>query len=80
MGCGRRHHPLLHSSELKQNKQDGDSTKANEVKDREAQAEAKGPNAETGHCGATDTTKRQVCLRFIPVKVFSRDSSREKIA
>ena len=79
-GCGRRHHPLLHSSELKQNKQDGDSTKANEVKDQEAQAEpeAKGPNAQTGHCGATDTMKRQARLRAIPVKVFSRDSSREK--
>ena len=79
VGCSRRHHPLLNSSELKQNKPDGDSTKANEVKDQEAQAEAKGPNAQTGHCGATDTMKRQVCLRVIPVKVFSRDSSREKI-
>ena len=78
-GCGRRHHPLLHSSELKQNKQDGDSTKANEVKDQEAQAKAKGPNAQTGRCGATDTMKRQVCLRVIPLKVCSRDSSREKI-
>ena len=45
VGCGRRHHPLLHSSKLKQNKQDEDSTKANEVNDQKAQAEAEGPNA-----------------------------------
>ena len=78
-GCGRRHHPLLHSSELKQSKQDEDSTKASKVKDQEAQAEPTGPNAQTEHCGATDAAKRQVCLRVIPVKVFSRDSSKEKI-
>ena len=29
--------------------------------------------------GATDTAKRQVCLRVIPVKIFSRDSCKEKI-
>ena len=48
-------------------------------KDQDAQAEPTGPNAQTGHCAATDTAKRQVCLRIIPVKVFSRDSSKEKI-
>lgn len=70
---------MLHSSELKQSKQDEYSTKASEVKDQEAQPEPTGPNAQTGHRGATDTAKRQVCLRVIPVKVFSRDSSKEKI-
>ena len=30
-GCGGRHHPLLHSSELKQSKQGEDSTKASKV-------------------------------------------------
>ena len=77
-GCGKRHHPLLHTNELMERRQEDESAKSKgpettQVKDGDV------PDAQTGHCGASDATKRQVCLRVIPVKVFSQDNSREKI-
>ena len=74
-GCGKRHHPLLHSNEPNERRSKGESDKG---KEKES-TETKVPDAQTGHCGASDMMNRQVCLRVIPVKVFSRDNNREKI-
>ena len=77
-GCGKRHHPLLHliKSEERQPEDKFDERKervSTETRNTEV------PDAQTGHCGASDAMKRQVCLRIIPVRVFSQDNSREKI-
>ena len=77
-GCGRRHHPLLHSTESNQSKREEDSTKVDKDKDQESTAKLKGLNAQNGHCGTADIAKRQVRLRVIPVKVSSRDKPEKK--
>lgn len=67
--CGKRHHPTLHPVEVKVKaaKQDQESQHG-EVQE-----------AQTGHCGAAETLKKQVCLRVVPVKVFGRDGGVEKV-
>ena len=52
-GCGRQHHPLLHSTESNQSKQEEDSTKVD--KDQESTAKPKGLNAQNGHSGTADS-------------------------
>ena len=67
--CGKRHHPTLHPFEVKVKaaKQDKESQHG-EVQE-----------AQTGHCGAAETLKKQVCLRVVPVKVFGKDGGVEKV-
>jgi hypothetical protein len=78
-GCGKRHHPLLHSTEFNQTKQEERPKENSKDKDQDSLTKSKVPNAQTGHCGATDMARKQVCLRVIPVKVFGKDGSREKV-
>ena len=76
--CGRQHHPLLHSDESTGKVLGDKSTKGKEREPTEKKS-MDVPDAQTGHCGASDAMKKQVCLRVVPVKVFSQDNSREKI-
>ena len=67
--CGKRHHPTLHPVEVK--------VKAAKQDQKSQHGEVQ--EAQTGHCGAAETLKKQVCLRVVPVKVFGKDGGVEKV-
>ena len=77
-GCGKRHQPLLHMTESNDKGSECGPVKAGE-KESIGTKDMKVPDAQTGHCGASDARKRQVCLQVIPVRVFSQDNSHEKV-
>jgi hypothetical protein len=77
-GCGKRHHPILHTTDDNQRRQEKKVSETCKDKEKDSSAEPEVLNAQTGHGGANDVRK-QVCLRVIPVKVFNRGNSREKI-
>lgn len=74
--CGKRHHPMLHPVTTNQDKEVKDDKEVQVPKtDKPAQVQM----AQTGHCGATRTLNKSVCLRVIPVKVFWKDNGIEKV-
>jgi hypothetical protein len=81
-GCGKKHHPMLHPIEV--NEERSAQPSANIDAERSQGRPAGSPplqshNAQTGHCGATGTVKKRVCLRVIPVKILAGDSNEERI-
>ena len=80
-GCGKQHHPMLHPIELNRDNKVQAPVKTDNEK-IQGQTTSSLPvqfqNAQTGHCGGT--TKKQVCLRVVPVKVFGRDNGIEKMS
>ena len=77
-GCGKRHHPMLHPAETAKDGKKDMPGNQNEERKLDSSTAPTG-NVQTGHCGATGTIKNRVCLRVIPVKVFGKDRSCEKI-
>ena len=76
-GCGKQHHPLLHSDESTGKVLGDKSAKGKEREPTEMKsADVRDVRAIVG---ASVAMKKQICLRVIPVKVFSQDNGREKI-
>ncbi|CAB4032849.1 Hypothetical predicted protein, partial [Paramuricea clavata] len=69
---------MLHPAETAKDGKKDVPENQNEERKPDSHAAPTG-NVQTGHCGATGTIKNRVCLRVIPVKVFGKDRSCEKI-
>ena len=82
LAVGKKHHPMLHPIEV--NEERSAQPSANVDAERSQGRPVSSPplqshNAQTGHCGATGTVKKRVCLRVIPVKILAGDGNEKRI-